>query len=176
MRYKSVPLFFGGDDIVVENPDGDPVDDIDFYGAPKYRISLVREEEDILVTDKKQTRPRMIYNTAQEIIKEFDREVVCVFCMDIQMKIIGVNIAHIGSVSGSLVHPREVYKPAILLNSFGIVTFHNHPSGNPIPSEEDIEIAKRLDSAGDTLGIDMLDFLVVTYGEGYTSLREEQLI
>lgn len=173
---RSVPLFFGGEDIVVENPVGDPTKDIDFYGTPKYRISLVREEEEVTVTDKKLSTPLMVYDTAQEIIREFDREVVCVLCLDVKTKVIGVNIAHIGSVSASMVHPREVYKPAILLNSVSIVVFHNHPSGDVRPSPEDIDMAKTLKSAGDALSIDMLDFLVVSYGDGYTSLREESLI
>lgn len=73
-----------------------------------------------------------------------------------------------GTLSTSLVHPREVYKGAILSSAAAIITAHNHPSGDPEPSREDLEVAKRLYAAGELLGIPMLDFVVIGKGRYYS--------
>ena len=67
-------------------------------------------------------------------------------------------------MDASLVHPREVFKPAFIEGSSSIIISHNHPSGNPTPSREDIAVTKRLTDAGKLLGIDVLDHIV--YGDG----------
>lgn len=85
--------------------------------------------------------------------------------------VIGVHTIFVGSLNASIVHPREVFQRAILNNAASIIVAHNHPSGDPAPSREDIEVTKRLSEAGKILGIDLLDHLII--GEGtYTSLKE----
>ena len=73
-----------------------------------------------------------------------DREHFVVLCLNVKNQPTHINIAHIGSLNASVVHPREVFKPAILANAASIMVFHNHPSGNPEPSPEDIEVTHRL--------------------------------
>jgi len=80
-----------------------------------------------------------------------------------------------GLVNRTIVHPREVFRPAVQKNSVAIIAVHNHPSGNVQPSEEDKEITKRLKEAGDVLGIQLLDHVIVTK-EGYYSFVENMLI
>lgn len=84
----------------------------------------------------------------------------------------GVFTVSKGSLNNSIVHPREVYKRALLNNANSIMIFHNHPSGDPAPSREDIAITKRLEEAGKIIGIKLLDHLIIG-DERFTSLREK---
>ena len=78
----------------------------------------------------------------------------------------------IGSLNASIVHPREVYKEALRRSAASIICIHNHPSGDPSPSREDIEVTKRLNECGRILGIDLLDHLII--GENkFVSLKEK---
>ena len=90
-----------------------------------------------------------------------DREQFLVCCLDAKHAIIGVNVVSIGSLTLSIVHPREVFKPAILLNTSAIICAHNHPSGDPEPSSEDRALTTRLRQAGDLLGITVLDHIIL---------------
>ena len=90
-----------------------------------------------------------------------DREQFLVCCLDAKNASIGVNVVSIGTLTLSLVHPREVFKPAILLNACAIIAVHNHPSGDPTPSPEDRTLTTRLREAGDLLGIRLLDHLIL---------------
>jgi DNA repair protein RadC len=81
----------------------------------------------------------------------------------------------IGSLSASIVHPRELFKAAIKRSSASIIVAHNHPSGNPIPSSEDIQITKRLVESGNIIGIDVLDHIIIG-GNQFYSLKEQGLI
>ena len=78
-----------------------------------------------------------------------------------------------GSINASIVHPREVMKCAILNNAAAIIVSHQHPSGNPAPSQEDIEVTKRLAEAGKLIGIEVLDHVIVSYTGKYVSLKEK---
>ena len=75
-----------------------------------------------------------------------------------------------GSLNASIVHPREVFRPAILASAASIVLVHNHPSGDPEPSEEDLSITRRLAQAGELLGIGVLDHVIIAK-HGFVSLR-----
>jgi len=87
-------------------------------------------------------------------------------------KVAGIHIISIGSLNTTIVHPREVFKAAILNNAASIILFHNHPSGDPTPSAEDIKVTKRLTDAGKIMGIAVLDHIVVGDGE-YWSFKEK---
>jgi DNA repair protein RadC len=81
-------------------------------------------------------------------------------------------VASQGTLTASLVHPREVFRPALREAAAAVILVHNHPSGDPTPSQEDREITERLARAGDLLGIPVLDHVVVAE-RGFASLREE---
>ena len=93
-----------------------------------------------------------------------------VVLLDARHKVIGLNTVSIGTVSASLVHPREVFKPAILANASAVILAHNHPSGELDPSEHDLELTRRLIEAGKLLGIELMDHLILC-DEGHLSLR-----
>ena len=91
--------------------------------------------------------------------------------LDTKNKIIGINTVAIGVLSSCPVHPREVFKPAILCNSAGIVLIHNHPSGVSEISQDDMIMTNRLKSAGELLGIPVIDHVIL--GEGnFVSMKE----
>lgn len=121
--------------------------------------------------------PEDACRVSYQFIGEDDREVFFVICLNTKNHVVAVHRAHVGSLNASIVHPREVYKSAILNNSASIIVAHQHPSGDPIPSSEDIQVTKRLSEAGKILGIELLDHIIV--GEKtassikHTSLKEK---
>src|SRR5690606_21932561 len=104
--------------------------------------------------------------------EEADREHFLVVCLDVKNRPTSINVCHVGSLNASLAHPREVLKTAVLSNAASVLVAHNHPSGDPTPSPEDIEVTKRLAQAGEILGIEVLDHLIVGDGE-FVSLKEK---
>lgn len=104
-------------------------------------------------------------------IHEEPEEYMYMICMNTKNKIIGVfEISH-GSVNSSIVNPREVFQKALLANAVSIIVMHNHPSGDPTPSREDIEVTKRLVEAGKIVGVEVLDHIII--GDRYNSLKEK---
>jgi len=102
-----------------------------------------------------------------------DREVFYVLILDSQNRLIAEEPVSVGTLTASLVHPREVFAPALVRRGAAIIVVHNHPSGNPEPSEEDRTITTRLLDAGSILGIALLDHVILG-GEGrYTSLAAD---
>ena len=94
-------------------------------------------------------------------IATYDREVFAILNLKSSGQIINLNICSIGTLNASLVSPREVFKSSILSNAANFIAIHNHPSGNPFPSSEDIDTTKRLEMCGDLLGIEMLDHIII---------------
>ena len=127
---------------------------------PRYRITLVPEGGHTvpcgLLRDSAAAAAAL-----RPYFDGLDREQFLVCCLDAKNASIGVNIVSIGTLTLSLVHPREVFKAAILLNSCAILAVHNHPSGDPTPSPEDRTLTTRLQEAGDLLGIRLLDHLIL---------------
>jgi DNA repair protein RadC len=96
----------------------------------------------------------------------------CIY-LDNAKKVIKEKLLFIGTINFSIVHPREVFKEAYLLSASAIICVHNHPSGNLKPSNEDIEITKRLIEIGDLLGIKVLDHIIVGEDNYYSFLENE---
>jgi len=97
------------------------------------------------------------------------------FYMDTRNRLIERQIVSIGILNASLVHPREVFEPAVALRAAGIIVAHNHPSGNLDPSENDSAITKRLAEAGKIMGIELLDHIIVA-SAGFLSFKEKNLL
>ncbi len=131
------------------------------------QVVTVRED----ITNPFLCTPSAVAKLVQNEIADDDREIFLVIALNSKNKVIAIHRCHIGSINRSIVHPREVYKAAILNNAASIVIGHQHPSGNTDPSTEDIEVTKRLKEAGKIIGIEVLDHLIVSPTE-YTSLRE----
>lgn len=99
---------------------------------------------------------------------------VCLF-LNTKNHIIGQETLSMGSLNAAIVHPREVFRAAIKRSSASIICVHNHPSGDPTPSSEDIQLTQRLMEAGDIIGIDVLDHIVIG-DRRYVSLKEQGLM
>lgn len=108
-------------------------------------------------------------------LKKEPREHFLVILLNARHEATAVETISIGSLNASIVHPREVFKPALLASAASVVLVHNHPSGDAEPSEEDLSITRRLVEAGELLGIGVLDHVIVA-GRGVVSFRSRQLL
>ena len=104
-------------------------------------------------------------------IRDHKKEHFVIFYLDTRHQEIQREIISVGTLNANLVHPREVFEPAITHNAAQIIVAHNHPSGDPEPSDEDIAITKRLHSAGELLGIELLDHVIISKDK-FVSLKE----
>jgi len=119
--------------------------------------------------------PVDVKNLLMEEMRFLEKEHFKVILLNIKNHVISVEDISIGSLNSSIVHPREVFKPAIRRSSAAMILVHNHPSGDPTPSREDVEITRRLTEAGKILGIEVVDHVII--GDGiYISLREKGII
>lgn len=137
------------------------------------RLEVVREKSPFYSTTVRS--PEHACQVVQDFLNKCDRETVLAVLLDTKNKINGIHVISIGSLNASVVSPREVFKAAILANAAAVIIAHNHPSGDPEPSQEDIQTANKIKKAGELLGIHMLDFLII--GENnYVSLMSRGLI
>ena len=107
-------------------------------------------------------------------IANLDRENFVVVLLNTKNEVLGFPTVSVGTLSASLVHPREVFKPAIRASAAGIVLAHNHPSGRVGPSREDREVTRRLKEASEIIGIEVLDHVIL--GAGYFSMKEHGIL
>jgi DNA repair protein RadC len=146
------------------------------WSAPTMvEIKVVRER-------RRGYSPRRPLQSAREVFEAFrshfeplDREQFVTVILDGRNQVVGFNVVSTGTLTSSLVHPREVFKAAILANAAAIILVHNHPSGDPDPSDEDKALTRRLKEAGDLIGIRVLDHVVIGDGR-YVSLAELNLL
>jgi DNA repair protein RadC len=107
-------------------------------------------------------------------IANLDRENFVVVLLNTKNEVLGFPTVSVGTLSASLVHPREVFKPAIRASAAGVVLAHNHPSGRVGPSREDREVTRRLREASEIIGIEVLDHVIL--GDGYFSMKEHGIL
>jgi DNA repair protein RadC len=145
------------------------------YVIPVYRVSLVREAG--IPSDAYKFRNSATVSTLlHTYLADADREHFVIFFVDQKNRVTGVHTVSMGSLTASVVHPREVFKAAILANAAAIVCGHNHPSGDVQPSREDRAITKRLVDAGKLLGIDVLDHIIIGSEGVYFSFADENIL
>lgn len=111
---------------------------------------------------------------ASKYLRKYDRECFITLLLGGTNKVMAINEVSVGTLTNTLVHPREVFKAAILANASGIILAHNHPSGDVEPSDDDICLTERLREAGKIIGIEILDHLIVGEQDSY-SFRENDL-
>jgi DNA repair protein RadC len=139
---------------------------------PRYTIALRRDGEYVAETVTMGSS-RDVTVVLRPLFAGADRELFAVACLDAKHHLIGVNVVSVGSLTLSIVHPREVFKPVILLNACAVVLAHNHPSGDPTPSPEDRTLTARLVAAGELLGIRVLDHVILTDDGPYYSFADQ---
>ena len=127
-----------------------------------------------LGVDKPVKCPRDVADLLMEEMRYLKKEYMKLVLLNIKCNLISVEEISIGSLNASIVHPREVFNPAIRKSSASIIMVHNHPSGDPTPSSEDIAITARIFEAGKLLGIELADHIIIGDGR-YTSMKEKGL-
>ena len=149
----------------------------------KYKTKLTESQKVVLEkeisvncpeVDRKMNSPEKIVGLATYFLKmqEAPEEYMYMLCMNTKLEMTSVfEISH-GNVNSSIVGTREVFQKALLANAVSIALIHNHPSGDPTPSREDVEVTKRLIEAGRIVGIQVLDHIIIGR-PGFTSLKEK---
>ena len=118
--------------------------------------------------------PEDVVNLMAAEMSLLDQEHLRVLLLDTKNHVMGVSEIYIGNVNSSVVRPAEVFRPAIRDNSVGIIVVHNHPSGDPTPSAEDVSVTEQLRGSGELLGIELLDHIILG-GQAHVSLKEKGL-
>lgn len=137
-------------------------------------IQLVREKS-FLFPIRKVSSPEILFELVKPFLLNEDREHLLLVCVDTKNQPTSISTISVGSLNSSVVHPREVFKAAILSNAHSIFLAHNHPSGDTCPSREDIGVTQRIDECGKILGIPLLDHIIVG-DDSYLSFKDKSLI
>ena len=138
----------------------------------RYRNEVVRDDAPEWVS-MRFTKPEQVYEMFRDLRRE-TKEHFVVLHLDGKNRIVCIDHISLGSLNQSIVHPREVFKTALLSSAAALILIHNHPTGDPSPSREDMEITRRLKEAGELLGITVLDHIVI--GERYLSFSESGML
>lgn len=147
-----------------------------FASLEVVNIQMVRERT-VLYNGNRLTAPHQAAEAFTTLVGLPDREYFVAMHLDGKNKIQSVSVISQGSLNQSIVHPREVFKAAILSNAAAVIVVHNHPTGDLTPSQEDIAITKRLKDAGDIMGIRILDHIIVNTDTGdFNSFVEKGLM
>jgi len=141
----------------------------------KFKETNIKYPELTEMPKKKITSPRDFFDLFNPVFKEEPVEIFIVAWLSSANRIIGFEKVSVGNLNSSIVDPRSVFRSAIVANSASIIVGHNHPSGNPEPSEEDISITKKLVESGKVLGVHVFDHLIFA-DDTYTSFVERRLI
>ena len=143
------------------------------YFISQVEVSMVRE---VQISNPKYSCSEEVAESdiAKNLLKS-DREKFICMHLNTKNQLISFEVVSTGSLSNSIVHPREVYKSAILANAKSVIFMHNHPSGDPEPSGDDIRITNRLEKAGNILDIEVLDHIIVAQN-GFYSFKQNNLI
>lgn len=138
----------------------------------KAGIELGRRLSRSRLDDAPQIRsPRDAAELVRDELRFLTKEHFIVLFLNTKNRVIGKETLSIGSLNASIVHPREVFRSAIQRNSASIICAHNHPSGDPTPSPEDIDVTRRLAEAGRLIGIELLDHIIIA-DQTHVSLKE----
>ncbi|QQD86065.1 DNA repair protein RadC [Jeotgalicoccus sp. ATCC 8456] len=128
-----------------------------------------REEEKFIRS------PKDVSDILMEKVRFYNQEHFIVLFLTTKNMVIEEKTLFIGSLNSSIVHPREIFREAVKRSAAAFICVHNHPSGDPTPSKEDIEVTKRLKDCGDLIGVDFLDHIIIGDGK-YISLKEMSYI
>lgn len=135
-------------------------------------LEMVREERSLYGMEQFQNASEAV-ETVHPLFEKADREMMVVMSLDVKNTPIAVEVVAVGGIDSCVIDVRNIFKHAVISNASGIICFHNHPSGVPEPSGEDMAITRRIKEAGNLLGISLLDHIIVGY-DAYYSLEEHR--
>jgi len=137
----------------------------------RYRLALVREDE-TPYGDLSLSNPAAVARFVNEVLADRPQEHMIAVYLNTRNRLIGWTIAYIGTLNRAAVEPRTLFQIALNLNAAGFVLAHNHPSGDPSPSAEDLAFTRRIAEAGDLLGIRLVDHIILGDQSRWVSLRQ----
>ena len=140
-------------------------------------ITLVKDGKSAFKTEKKISSPESAVQIFNDVFRlDFaTEEMFCMFAVNTKGTVVAAFVVALGDLSSTVIHPREIYKRALLSNAAAIVFAHNHPSGDPTPSVDDKDTTNKLVEAGRFLGIAVWDHVIIAQGR-FMSFKEEALI
>lgn len=144
------------------------------YKLDKVGIRMVKEPP--LYSSEPVNSPEAAVRLMSETLKGYDREVLAVVNLRNDLCPINMNVVSIGTLNQSLAHPREIMKSIILSNAASVMLFHNHPSGNLMPSQEDIALTDRMAKICELLGTPIVDHIIIGNDDRYYSFRENSIL
>lgn len=142
--------------------------------ARRYNLSKMKKIRQRITTESV-TGPKMAVDYLKVLIRDFTKEHFYVLSFDVRNRLIEIDEISRGTLTASLVHPRETFEAAIKRHAASIIVAHNHPSGDPEPSDDDIKISRRLSEGGKIMGIELLDHIIFTEDK-FISLKEKGLL
>ena len=137
-------------------------------------VELVKEGS-MLYEKRRINSPSECVNLIRKFMDSVDRETFVAIALDTKKQPTAIQTISLGTLNSAPVHPREVFKMAILANADSIIVAHNHPSNNVKPSQADLSMTKRLEECGELIGIAVLDHIIIG-NDNYTSFRDENLM
>jgi DNA repair protein RadC len=140
---------------------------------PVFETLTVKDGMSTYFTDDRYTDPQQVFDAFQWLRRE-TKEWFLSLHLDGKNRIVCIDVVSVGSLNQSIVHPRETFKTALLSSAAAIILIHNHPTGDPTPSREDLAITRRLREAGDILGVKVLDHIIV--GDTFISFVSQGLM
>lgn len=134
----------------------------------KYEVkrTLIKERP----TENPMSSPNAIYDLFKDYFSGLTREHFEVLHLDTKNKVIGKEVISIGTLDATVVHARDIFKSAIIQNSASIILMHNHPSGDPNPSRDDLKTSEKIKSVGEIVGIKVLDHII--FGDYFYSMKQ----
>jgi len=141
----------------------------------KAAFELAKRKDEVVQTKINIKHSQDVVNLVKPKLKDKKKEHFLIISLDSRNNLIKVSKVSVGSLNASIVHPREVFKEAIQSSAASVILVHNHPSNDSTPSEDDLEITKRLVEAGKILGIEVIDHIIIVKN-GFFSFKEENLI
>lgn len=143
--------------------------------APRVRLVTVEQAKPVAAESEVVRTPAYAAEYVRTLIGKKDREHFVALHLDAKHRVVSSEVVSVGTLSSSIVHPREVYKAAFLANAAGIICAHNHPSGDLEPSMEDRALCDRLLEAGKLLGLPLVDFLIVSEVDSWSGRQHWSL-
>lgn len=147
------------------------------YSFAELSVKTLRLHETSTIIADKPSHIREMwekYVTSSEWYDE-NKEAVVVFLMNTKLKCVGFHLVSLGSLNESVAHPREIFRPAVAAAAHSIALAHNHPSGDPTPSDGDRRVTRRVREAAEIMGIHLLDHVVIGDGQHF-SFREHGML
>ena len=144
------------------------------YKLDRVAIRMVKEPP--LYSSEPLRSPEAAVKVIADMLRQYDREAFCIVNLRNDLSPINMNIVSTGTLNASLAHPREILKSAVLSNACATMLFHNHPSGNLTPSQEDIEITDRMSKLFAMAEMPLLDHIIIGNGDQYYSFKENSIM